>query len=105
MGDLSTPQGVKGLFAYALQKLDSINIFVANAGFAFILKKEEVNHNKYYDFYVARRAIFEFIESWYNRKRIHDAINDVTPHAAHESAAQEVELFVSTLLTQVQSLQ
>jgi putative transposase len=55
--------------------------------FHSILKKEEVNHNKYYDFNVARKVIFEFIESWYNRKRIHGAINNMTPHAAHESAA------------------
>ena len=55
--------------------------------FHSILKKEEVNHSKYYDFNVARKAIFEFIESWYNRKRIHGSINDMTPHAAHEAAA------------------
>ncbi|WP_334299665.1 hypothetical protein [Defluviitalea raffinosedens] len=28
--------------------------------------------------------MFEFIESWYNRKRIHSSINDVTPQAIHE---------------------
>ena len=55
--------------------------------FHSILMKEEINHNKYYDFNVARKAIFEFIESWYNRKRIHGAINDMTPHAVHEAAA------------------
>lgn len=55
--------------------------------FHSILKKEEVNHNKYYDFNVASRAIFEYIESWYNRKRIHGSINYMTPHAVHESAA------------------
>lgn len=55
--------------------------------FHSILKKEEVNHKKYYDFSVARRAIFEFIESWYNRKRIHGSINHMTPNAVHESAA------------------
>ncbi|MCB2288088.1 IS3 family transposase, partial [Clostridium algidicarnis] len=27
----------------------------------------------------AQRAIFEFIESWYNRKRIHGALNYMTP--------------------------
>ena len=55
--------------------------------FHSILKKEEVNHNKYYDFDVARRVIFEYIESWYNRKRIHGSINDMTPHSVHEAAA------------------
>jgi transposase len=38
------------------------------------------------DFNVASRAIFEYIESWYNRKRIHGSINDMVPHAAHEAA-------------------
>ena len=54
--------------------------------FHSILKKEEVNHTKYYDFKAARRAIFEYIESWYNRKRIHSAINYLTPQAAHDAA-------------------
>ncbi len=51
--------------------------------FHSILKKEEVNHHKYFDFNVARKVIFEYIESWYNRKRIHSAINYMTPQAAH----------------------
>lgn len=50
--------------------------------FHSILKKEEVN----FDFNVARKVIFEYIESWYNRKRIHGAINYMTPQAAHEVA-------------------
>lgn len=54
--------------------------------FHSILKKEEVNHHKYYNFKVAQRAIFEYIESWYNRKRIHSSINYMTPQAAHEVA-------------------
>ena len=54
--------------------------------FHSILKKEEVNHHKYYDFNAARKAVFEYIESWYNRKRIHSAINYKTPQAAHEAA-------------------
>ena len=55
--------------------------------FHSILKKEEVNHHRYYDFNVASKAIFEYIESWYNRKRIHGAINYMTPQAAHRAAA------------------
>ncbi len=31
--------------------------------FHSVLKKEEINHNKYYDYKAARKAIFEFIES------------------------------------------
>lgn len=47
--------------------------------FNSILKKELVNHMRYYDFYSARLSIFEFIEAWYNRKRIHGAIGYMTP--------------------------
>ncbi|HHW57274.1 MAG TPA: transposase [Clostridia bacterium] len=38
------------------------------------LKKEEVNLATYHDFDTARLAIFEYIESWYNRKRVHSSI-------------------------------
>jgi len=55
--------------------------------FHSVLKKEEVNHHKYYDFNIARKAIFEYIESWYNRKRIHGAIDYMTPQAVHEAAS------------------
>ena len=51
-----------------------------------ILKKKEVNQNEYYDFKTAKRALFESIESWYNRKRIHSAINYLTPQATHSTA-------------------
>ncbi len=43
------------------------------------LKKEKVNLVNYYDFNAARLAIFEYIESWYNRKRIHSSIGYITP--------------------------
>lgn len=51
--------------------------------FHSILKKEEVNHHKYYNSNVARKAIFEYIESWYNRKRIHGSIGYMTPQEVH----------------------
>jgi short-subunit dehydrogenase len=38
--DLSAPEGVDNLFAYALQTLGNIDIFVANAGFAYYEKLE-----------------------------------------------------------------
>ncbi len=47
--------------------------------FHSILKKEEIYGNTYQDFNQAKRAIFEYIESWYNRKRIHSAIGYLTP--------------------------
>ncbi|WP_439100034.1 transposase [Clostridium boliviensis] len=51
-----------------------------------LLKKEEINRRKYYDFNTAQKVVFEYIESWYNRKRIHSAINYMTPQEAHEVA-------------------
>jgi len=47
--------------------------------FHSILKKEEVNHKRYIDFTEAKFAIFEFIESWYNKERIHGSIDYMTP--------------------------
>ena len=47
--------------------------------FNAILKKEEVNVNNYETFEEAKLAIFEFIESWYNNKRIHSTIGYITP--------------------------
>ena len=50
------------------------------------LKKEEVNLVKYYDFDAARLAIFEYIESWYNRKRIHSSIGYITSQKCEDIA-------------------
>lgn len=47
--------------------------------FHAILKKEEVNHKRYRDFTEAKFAIFKFIESWYNKQRIHSSIDYMTP--------------------------
>ncbi|WP_242847898.1 IS3 family transposase [Inediibacterium massiliense] len=54
--------------------------------FHSVLKKEEIHHHKYYDFKMASRAVFEYIESWYNRKRIHSSIGYMTPQAVYEAA-------------------
>ena len=43
------------------------------------LKKEEIYRNKYRTFEEANIAIFKYIESWYNRKRLHSSINYMTP--------------------------
>lgn len=47
--------------------------------FHSVLKKEEIYLHTYQDFRESRRAIFEYIEGWYNRKRIHGAIGYMTP--------------------------
>ncbi|TDT63336.1 transposase [Fonticella tunisiensis] len=50
------------------------------------LKKEEVNLVTYYDFNAAKLAMFEYIESWYNRKRIHSSIGYITPRQCEDRA-------------------
>jgi putative transposase len=50
------------------------------------LKKEEVYLVKYFDYDAARLAIFEYIESWYNRKRIHSSIGYISPQKCEDLA-------------------
>ncbi len=47
--------------------------------FHAILKKEEINHVRYLDFESAQLALFQYIEGWYNRKRIHGSIEYLIP--------------------------
>ncbi len=47
--------------------------------FHSVLKKEEIYLHTYRDFQEVRRAVFEYIEGWYNRKRVHSAIGYMTP--------------------------
>ena len=51
--------------------------------FHSLLKKEEVHLHIYIDSKDAYKSIFEYIESWYNRKRIHSSLNYMTPEAVH----------------------
>lgn len=53
--------------------------------FNSILKKEEVNVNNYKTFNEAKLAIFEFIESWYNNRRIHSSLDYITPNAKYNN--------------------
>ncbi len=55
--------------------------------FNAILKKEEVNLHVYKTFEEARRTIFEFIESWYNRRRIHSSIGYKVPNELENEVA------------------
>ena len=47
--------------------------------FHAIIKKEEIYTKTFKTFDEANIAIFKYIESWYNRKRMHSAINYMTP--------------------------
>jgi transposase InsO family protein len=53
--------------------------------FNAILKNEEVYLNSYTDFVSAKIALFDYIEGFYNRNRIHSAIGFLSP-AVFEAA-------------------
>ena len=57
-----------------------------------ILKKEEVNVNNCETFDEARLAIFEFIESWYNNKRIHSTLGYITPNEKYNNYINDLAL-------------
>lgn len=52
------------------------------------LKKEEVYQTTYMTFEQARVALFQYIEGWYNRKRIHGSINYLTTEECEQLARQ-----------------
>lgn len=56
--------------------------------FHAVMKKEEIYLHEYKDFEDAYSAIFEYIESWYNRKRIHSALGYKTPQQVEDEAVQ-----------------
>lgn len=54
--------------------------------FHSILKKEEVYTTTYHSFKEAKLALFEYIESFYNRKRLHSALGFRTPQQLEDEA-------------------
>ncbi|VAW10131.1 Mobile element protein [hydrothermal vent metagenome] len=44
------------------------------------LKTEMIYHNKFKNQQEAKTAIFEYIEIWCNRRRLHSSVNYKTPH-------------------------
>ena len=54
--------------------------------FHSVLKKEEVYTTTYHTFEEAKAALFEYIESFYNRKRRHSALNYRTPQQVEDEA-------------------
>ena len=54
--------------------------------FHSVLKKEEVYRNTYRTFEEAQLALFEYIESWYNRRRRHSALDYKTPQQVEDEA-------------------
>lgn len=58
--------------------------------FHSVMKKEEIYLHTYQDFEECRKALFEYIEFCYNRKRIHSALGYKTPQQVADEAEQEV---------------
>ena len=54
--------------------------------FHSVLKKEEVYPTTYHTFEEAQTALFEYIESFYNRKRRHSALDYKTPQQVEDEA-------------------
>ncbi len=54
--------------------------------FHSVLKKEEVYTTTYHTFEDAKMALFEYIESFYNRKRRHSALGYKTPQQVEDEA-------------------
>ncbi|PEC42150.1 hypothetical protein CON11_22850 [Priestia megaterium] len=52
--------------------------------FHAILKKEEVHHKQYTDYSAVKVAMFQFVEGWYNRNRIHSSLGYQTPQAIED---------------------
>lgn len=50
-----------------------------------ILKKEEIHHVRYIDYKTAKVTLFQNIEGWYNRKRIHSSIGYQTPQEVEDT--------------------
>lgn len=55
--------------------------------FHSLLEKEEVYRRVYKNSEEAYESIFEYIESWYNRRRTHSSLGYKTPEAVHAEGA------------------
>lgn len=71
--------------------------------FHAVLKKEEVYRTKYVTFEQANLVLFQYIEGWYNRNKIHSSIGYKTPQAIEDLAKKYLRFnfFVSKILTQI----
>nr|WP_281269904.1 IS3 family transposase [Gracilibacillus dipsosauri] len=84
-------------FAKVIEQLNMVHSFSYKGSpydnaciesFHAILKKEEVNQIQYIDEKSARIALFQYIEGWYNRKRIHGSIDYKTPQEMEDNCVR-----------------
>ena len=55
----------------------------------FKILKSETNYKKYESLNQAKKELFEFIEVWYNRKRIHSALGYLSPNQFGEISKEK----------------
>lgn len=75
--------------------------------FHSVLKKEEIYLHTYQDAEEAGKAIFKYIESWYNRKRIPSTIDYMTPQQKEDEELKKghnLSTFLSKVLTYIQRI-
>ena len=77
-----TSKGMKHSFSRKGNPYDNACI----ESFHSVLKKEEVYTTTYHTFEEAKTALFEYIESFYNRKRRHSALDYKTPQEVEDEA-------------------
>lgn len=77
-----TSKGMKHSFSRKGNPYDNACI----ESFHSVLKKEEVYTTTYHTFEEAKTALFEYIESFYNRKRRHSALDYKTPQEVENEA-------------------
>jgi transposase len=77
-----TAKGMKHSFSRKGNPYDNACI----ESFHSVLKKEEVYTTTYHTFEEAQTALFEYIESFYNRKRRHSALDYKTPQEVENEA-------------------
>ena len=75
--------GKGGLLASAVSSAEGDNACVES--FWATLKSELVNHQRFATREQARVAVFEYIEGFYNRKRLHSSLGYVSPEAFEAS--------------------
>ena len=57
--------------------------------FVATLKTELVNRRRFPNREVAKSAIFEYLEGFYNRRRLHSALSYQSPTMSYEEATME----------------
>lgn len=75
-------------FIHSFSRKGNPNDNACIESFHSVMKKEEIYLHTYKDFEECRKALFEYIESRYNRQRIHSALGYKTPQQVEDKAIE-----------------